>query len=160
MYRAKNKWFPFGREHTDLLPDLRLLAEMLAGIGAAVNSRMAGAISLRGLSEQDGLRELRVDPTAMMTVYETAVGYNHHLDGYIAQRNKRALTVLAYLNSDWAEGDGGELRVFQSGAPPIDYAPIAGRVILFKSKEVFHAVLPCARPGIKRCAIQLWLLDE
>ena len=90
-------------------------------------------------------------------VYEEDITYNHHLDAYMNQKNARVLTVLAYVNPNWSEPDKGQLRVFQSGLPHVDYAPLAGRVVLFKSREVFHAVMPST---FQRCAIQLWLMGD
>ena len=62
------------------------------------------------------------------------------------------LTALFYLNPDWQEGDGGELRVF-----PYPYAarripPVEGRMVLFEPRMV-HDVLPNYK---KRFCFTLW----
>ena len=58
------------------------------------------------------------------------------------------VTALIYLNRDWQEGDGGELRVFPYPFAPQKIAPLEGRMVLFEPRMV-HDVLPNYK---KRCA--------
>ena len=51
------------------------------------------------------------------------------------------VTALIYLNRDWQEGDGGELRVFPYPFAPQKIAPLEGRMVLFEPRMV-HDVLP------------------
>ena len=80
--------------------------------------------------------------------------------------NAREVTAIIYGNLDWDETHGGALRChlgadeadgFGETATDIrDVAPHAGRLVLFKSRELLHEVLPSYG---RRVAISLWLLD-
>lgn len=152
--RAKNA--NFNHSHaSSLTPGIRELTEMLAGIADAVNSV---APSCEGLPADQLLPELRINLLTFLSVHEPGIQYVQHIDAPMQQKNARCLTVLAYVNPEWSQGDGGELRVFYGGDnPPTDYAPLAGRVILFKSRDVFHSVQPAV---FRRCAVQIWLLGD
>jgi len=154
---AKNAWYCFDQKNQELSPSLRQLTESLAGIAHAVNTISTGLVASGLVTESKKLPDLRVNTDGFLSVYEEDITYNHHLDAYMNQKNARVLTVLAYVNLNWSEPDKGQLRVFQSGLPHVDYAPLAGRVVLFKSREVFHAVMPST---FQRCAIQLWLMGD
>ncbi|KAG7368454.1 2(OG)-Fe(II) oxygenase superfamily protein [Nitzschia inconspicua] len=77
---------------------------------------------------------------------------------------QRYLTCILYLNTDWKEGDGGCLRVFptgnssdalKDGAPKhVDIAPLAGRMIVFSSPTLVHAVMAT---NVERYACVVWL---
>ena len=71
--------------------------------------------------------------------------------------------------SDWnTKTDGGALRCYldcvdeddsgYSSKDIVDIEPKFGRLILFKSREVLHEVLPTTRNN--RLALTLWLLDH
>ena len=67
---------------------------------------------------------------AMCTLYPGAgARYVRHVDN--PDRNGRLLTALLYLNPEWREGDGGELRVFRclraDGADAAAFADCDGR---------------------------------
>jgi hypothetical protein len=81
----------------------------------------------------------------------------------------RQLTCLLYLNKDWVPEDGGQLRVFthpgvhiEKGDDPFsfwgvngyDINPTFGRMIIFRSEFVEHAVLPCFK---ERMALTFWI---
>jgi hypothetical protein len=84
------------------------------------------------------------------------------------EQSERVLTAILYLNEeDWSvERDGGQLRVFlectdkddtATAAEVRDVAPIGGRLVVFKSREVPHAVLPVTG-GKARMALSCWHL--
>lgn len=50
----------------------------------------------------------------------------------------RRLSAIFYLNPDWQPGDGGALRLFPFGAPPVDIAPTHDRLVLFASTRMLH----------------------
>ena len=62
------------------------------------------------------------------------------------------LTALIYLNEEWQEGDGGELRVFPYPHAAEVIPPVMGRLVLFEPRMV-HDVLPNYK---KRFCFTLW----
>lgn len=78
--------------------------------------------------------------------------YARHLDA-LRDDNERLLTVIAWLNPRWQPHHGGQLRVWRCDHPT-DIAPHAGRVAVFRSDAVPHAVLPCWAP---RVALSGWI---
>ena len=80
--------------------------------------------------------------------------------------NAREVTAIIYGNVDWDESHGGALRCHvgadkddgsgETATDVRDVAPHAGRLVLFKSRELLHEVLPSYG---RRVAISLWLLD-
>ncbi|BDS05551.1 2OG-Fe(II) oxygenase [Oceaniferula spumae] len=84
--------------------------------------------------------------------------YKPHLDQHQACPT-RQITIIAYLNTDWQPGDGGELRLYTSPeqgiqGPHIDFAPTAGTIIAFRSADFWHEVLPAKVP---RLSLTGWL---
>ena len=68
---------------------------------------------------------------------------------------QRRITAVLYLNPDWQDDDGGALRIWPDApAPAFDVLPRLGRLVLFQSDRIDHAVLPCRRD---RFALTLWL---
>lgn len=65
-------------------------------------------------------------------------------------------TALFYLNDDWTEEAGGELRLFPFPREPVKIAPKNGRLVLFEPRVV-HDVLPNFRP---RYCFTLWVSGE
>lgn len=70
----------------------------------------------------------------------------------------RAVTAILYLNPDWEESHGGCLRVRLegTGAPTVDVAPSAGRMVLFDCRRIVHEVLPSRA---SRWAMTAWIND-
>jgi Rps23 Pro-64 3,4-dihydroxylase Tpa1-like proline 4-hydroxylase len=56
--------------------------------------------------------------------------------------NKRAVTLLVYLNPRWRPGDGGELVLNPFLEKPVTVAPFHDRGVFFLSDRVVHRVLP------------------
>ncbi|MFC5049781.1 2OG-Fe(II) oxygenase [Rubritalea spongiae] len=84
--------------------------------------------------------------------------YKPHLDQHRISPT-RQVTIIAYLNPDWSDNDGGQLRLYtdlQKGirGPSIDFLPHAGSIIIFRSADFWHEVLPAARP---RMSLTGWL---
>lgn len=85
-------------------------------------------------------------------LYETGSFYKKHLDQF--QNNQsRAYSMIMYLNTDWQEADGGELRIYHPDHLQT-VAPQNGKCVFFKSSELEHEVLPTNRP---RLSITGWL---
>lgn len=98
--------------------------------------------------------------------------YKKHVDGGYETNlnNGRKVTALFYANKRWSDSDEGQLRIYrrrpnpfqlEKGATPFqedeveeDITPEAGRLVLFRSRDVPHEVLKTKR---KRFAVTLWL---
>jgi SM-20-related protein len=90
-----------------------------------------------------------------LTVYPIGSFYKRHLDRFKKDDHRR-LSVICYLNKDWTEEQGGQLRIyFENGFK--DVLPIAGRLVCFRSDLLEHEVLPASR---ERLSITGWLLDQ
>ena len=76
--------------------------------------------------------------------------YKPHLDQHRASPT-RQVSMIVYLNEHWKQGDGGELRIFTDPhlgiyGPFIDISPRAGSVVVFRSADFWHEVLPAKVP--------------
>ncbi|NOS92565.1 MAG: 2OG-Fe(II) oxygenase [Cyclobacteriaceae bacterium] len=89
------------------------------------------------------------------TIYPIGTFYKRHLDQF-KKEDHRKLSVICYLNSDWKESDGGQLRIY-IGNETKDVLPLAGRLVCFRSDLLEHEVLPATR---ERLSITGWLLDQ
>jgi SM-20-related protein len=82
--------------------------------------------------------------------------YRRHLDRF-RRHGARVVSTVLYLNQRWPAGSGGELRIFASGGSAevvADVPPEDGTFVCFLSDEVWHEVLPTARP---RLSVAAWL---
>jgi len=71
--------------------------------------------------------------------YPSGTFYKRHLDQF-SSRNNRMISLIVYLNTGWAKGDGGELAIYFDDKTEI-IEPIGGRVVIFKSDVLEHEVL-------------------
>ena len=85
-------------------------------------------------------------------LYETGSFYTKHLDQF-RNNDSRKYSMIFYLNSDWKQTDGGELRIFHNNSTQ-DIAPLNGTSVFFKSNELAHEVLLTNQP---RMSITGWL---
>ena len=95
------------------------------------------------------------DIEAHLTVYPAGSFYKRHLDQF-KQDDHRKLSVICYLNNDWKEEHGGQLRMYLADRA-LDVLPTAGRLVIFRSDQIEHEVLPATRP---RLSITGWVLDQ
>ena len=104
---------------------------------------------------QQALERLRLDLNRDATLglfelelhyawYPPGAGYARHVDQPQGQSQRRVSLVL-YLNEDWAPGAGGELRIFDAAGGHRDVEPIAGRLVCFLTPGRQHEVLPTLR---------------
>lgn len=80
--------------------------------------------------------------------YDAGEGYARHLDQHRGQPHRR-ITLILYLTPDRQPDDGGELCLFKPDDPQQEWlriAPERGRLVLFRSELIPHAVLPTRRP--------------
>ncbi len=90
--------------------------------------------------------------------YAARRGYKKHLDQHQYGGHRRISLVL-YLNRQWADTDGGELCLYSPDDPSLEIKrilPRAGRLVVFRSDLVQHEVLPCAQP---RWSLTGWFLS-
>lgn len=95
------------------------------------------------------------DVEVHMTVYPEGSFYKRHLDQF-KKDDHRKLSVILYLNRDWKEEQGGQLRMYLADRTK-DFLPMAGRLVIFRSDEIEHEVLPATR---ERLSITGWILDR
>lgn len=100
--------------------------------------------------------------------------------------NGRVLTALLYMNPEWTANMGGQLRLqlnvplertidmkqfdpwhtteskadFGDAVEHIDVDPLGGRLVVFKSREIVHSVLPLSETAGNRMALTLWVTDK
>ena len=89
------------------------------------------------------------------TIYPPGTFYLRHLDQFRKDDHRR-LSLICYLNRDWKEEQGGQLRIY----PPdgsIDVLPLAGRLVCFRGDLLEHEVLPATR---ERLSLTGWMLDQ
>ncbi|MBU2887519.1 2OG-Fe(II) oxygenase [Gilvimarinus agarilyticus] len=86
--------------------------------------------------------------------YAPGAYYARHLDAFKGERN-RVLSVVAYLNPEWGDNDGGELVLYanQEDATGVKVRPQRGTLVVFLSEDFPHQVLPAQRD---RYAIAGW----
>lgn len=90
-----------------------------------------------------------------MTIYPTGSYYKRHLDQF-KKDDHRKLSVICYLNENWKEEEGGQLRIYFP-EKHIDVLPAAGRLVCFRSDQLEHEVLAATRP---RLSLTGWILDQ
>jgi len=60
-----------------------------------------------------------------------------HLDSDESVDSRR-VSAIVYLNPEWKEGDGGELRLYPSWDKFLDIQPVNDRLVLFPSCRMPH----------------------
>lgn len=89
------------------------------------------------------------------TIYPIGTFYKRHLDQF-KKDDHRKLSVICYLNKEWKESEGGQLRIYLEDGH-VDVLPSAGRLVCFRSDMLEHEVLPATR---ERLSITGWILDQ
>lgn len=87
------------------------------------------------------------DYEAFFAVYPPGKFYKKHLDRFRGSE-ERTLTCVLYLNEDWKEEDGGQLRLYLDEAGEkewVDVLPKAGTLAAFITEGRWHEVLPATR---------------
>jgi SM-20-related protein len=90
-----------------------------------------------------------------MTVYPPGSFYKRHLDQF-RKDDHRKLSVICYLNEDWREEHGGQLRMYLPNET-LDFLPLAGRLVCFRSDQIEHEVIAGTR---ERRSLTGWMLDQ
>ena len=84
--------------------------------------------------------------------YDKGTSYKRHLDQFVDDQ-KRAYSMIMYLNEDWISEDGGELCIYHQDNSQI-ISPQNGKCVFFKSSELELEVLLSHKP---RMSITGWL---
>jgi SM-20-related protein len=106
----------------------------------------------------DALEQLRLEINRMLflglfefeghlTVYPSGSYYRKHLDQFRGVKH-RVVSCILYLNSNWGETDGGQLRIYLSENEAenyVDVLPCGGTLVSFLSEKFYHEVLPAQR---------------
>ncbi len=82
-----------------------------------------------------GLNELE----AHFAHFPPGSGYQKHLDSF-KNNNLRRITIVAYLNPDWGEADGGKLQIFDGDKIVREVCPLVGSLVTFVSEKILHQV--------------------
>lgn len=86
-------------------------------------------------------------------LYPPGTFYQRHLDRF-RDDDRRAVSAVFYLNSDWLPEQGGALRLYLADGRELDVLPEAGTLVLFLSADLPHEVLPATR---ERLSLTGWL---
>ena len=86
------------------------------------------------------------------TLYDKGSFYRKHLDQF-QDNTSRQFSMISYLNTNWKEGDGGELLIHEQ-ENYIKISPTQGKTVFFKSNELVHEVLETQE---RRLSITGWL---
>lgn len=115
------------------------------------------------------------DLESHLAVYPTGAFYKRHLDCFAnadPTKPQRKISCIVYLNENWREDEGGELRLYlnndhhhsehleenDSLYPAfLDVMPVAGRAVIFLSDTFYHEVLPAKR---ERMSITGWFITR
>lgn len=81
-------------------------------------------------------------------IYPVGGFYKPHLDRH-DNTLSRIITAILYLNDGWAEGDGGELKLWTTPGDNLGafelIEPRLGTLVLFRAADFWHEVLPANR---------------
>ncbi|MBC8025490.1 MAG: 2OG-Fe(II) oxygenase [Steroidobacteraceae bacterium] len=99
--------------------------------------------ALRGELNRELLAGL-VDFEGHFARYPAGASYSRHIDR-LSGSDVRVLSAVLYLNEGWSDVDGGHLRLHLRDGGTRDVAPISGRLVVFRSEQFEHEVLPARR---------------
>jgi SM-20-related protein len=86
-------------------------------------------------------------------LYPPGAFYQKHVDRF-RDDDRRAVSVVFYLNDDWQAEQGGALRLYLPNGETRDVLPQAGSLLAFLSADMPHEVLPASRD---RLSLTGWL---
>ncbi|KAJ0398373.1 hypothetical protein ATCC90586_000710 [Pythium insidiosum] len=149
------------RESSDLDPAISLLFRRIESLVYGVKNAVP-ELQLRNVTSTqlaifpgDGSRFVRHTDT-----YSSAHAQHRSSSDDHATELVRRLTCVYYLNDDWSPEHQGHLRVFTKGAaassamaPHWDIAPRLDTLVVFRSTDVEHEVLPAFH---ERMALTTW----
>jgi len=96
------------------------------------------------------------DYEAHYAVFPVGSFYKKHLDQF-KEAGNRLLSCILYLNENWTDSDGGELRIYKNDGSSIEIKPELGRLLIFRSDLIEHEVLITNR---ERFSLTGWMRKE
>lgn len=85
--------------------------------------------------------------------YPVGAFYRPHVDRH-RDSSARVISTVFYLNPDWPAAAGGEIVMYEpDGAERFRQAPAGGTLLLFRSEDMLHEVLPATQ---ERWSIAGW----
>lgn len=78
--------------------------------------------------------------------------YRKHVDSFVNDKS-RQFSLIVYLNPDWTEDDGGQLKLYLKDKT-VEILPLLGRAVCFPSHLIPHEVLSAQN---NRLSITGWL---
>lgn len=102
-----------------------------------------------------GLRLNMKEIEMHFAIYPPGAFYQRHFDQF-KNNGHRILSFACYLNTHWETDHGGEIEIVEAEGPR-KVEPLAGRLVVFRSDTVEHAVLETKRD---RISITGWMLDR
>jgi SM-20-related protein len=130
------QWIDPGTAHPALQVYLRRLKELMSNLNRSL------CLSLK-------------DFEIHKTVYPVGSFYKRHLDQFRADHHRK-LSVICYLNFNWLDEQGGQLRMYLPEGTA-DIFPLSGRLVCFRSDQIEHEVLPATR---ERLSLTGWMVDQ
>jgi SM-20-related protein len=101
------------------------------------------------------LEELRLafNREASLGLFDLELHYAHYAPGASYARHadqpdgneQRQVSLAFYLNAAWEPAHGGALRLFAADGQWRDIVPLGGRLVVFRTPGLEHAVLPAVR---------------
>lgn len=76
--------------------------------------------------------------------YPVGAFYARHVDRF-RDDDRRSVSAVLYLNDQWLPQHGGQLRLYLDGERSLDIEPQAGCLVVFRSADLAHEVLPATR---------------
>ena len=125
------RWIEFSKANSAEMVNLKAMSDLQQAINQAFFL---------------GLFELE----SHFAIYPPGSGYQKHLDQFIGNEERKVSCIL-YLNDNWNNEDGGQLRMYldkNDATKFFDIIPQAGTLVVFLSSEFLHEVLPAKRERI------------
>jgi len=84
--------------------------------------------------------------------YQEGSFYRKHVDSFVNDKS-RQYSLIVYLNPDWTEADGGQLKLYIEDET-VEILPESGRAVCFPSHLIPHEV---ANSHKRRLSLTGWL---
>jgi Rps23 Pro-64 3,4-dihydroxylase Tpa1-like proline 4-hydroxylase len=137
---------PDGRDY-DNAPDMVMyMSVLLQTLPTLLNATCEEFHRNQGIAEETFGLSMSSFNAKLAVTLPGGSSYPLHVDNPqgLSVGDTRKLTCILYLNPDFEQGDGGELRIYTGMNNHVDLTPEGGRMVLFWSDEIPHEVLPTA----------------